>query len=137
MDLIPAAGRNRRIGKHMTAREKKDRAQARAELRAIGILPPRKKTLNRERFCGEAKTILREIDISDVATVLGILWALAEMLEHRDAQRKLSGNAVGAAKVVKLAKARKDFEEARREAGKPSTYTLGELYEAVKGVYEA
>lgn len=44
--------------KPMTEREKKLRAKARAELRADGILPPKKKPLNREAFCKEAEAFL-------------------------------------------------------------------------------
>ena len=64
-------------------------------------------------------------------------WALLEMLEKRDYSRPgaivYSQEAVGAAKVVLLAVRRMEFEE--EKAGQ--RFTNGELYEAIKDIYEA
>ena len=64
-------------------------------------------------------------------------WALLEMLEKQDYSRPgaivYSQEAVGAAKVVLLAVRRMEFEE--EKAGQ--SFTNGELYEAVKDIYEA
>lgn len=120
----------------MTAREKADRARIRKELREEGLLPPIKKPLNRKKFCEEAQEILRsgyELDFQ-----VYVFWAIAEMLGHTDkATATLSREAVGAAKILKLAKARMDFEAARRERGESGGYKIGELYEAVKDIYNA
>lgn len=122
--------------KPMTAREKRLRAEARAHLREEGLLPPRKKPLNRKRFCREAKALLEGTEsLYDLAPYL--YWALCEMLERKDwPEGTVSAEAVGAAKVIKLAAARRDFERAKREAGKTG-FTVGELLDAVKEVFEA
>lgn len=122
--------------KKMTAREKADRARIRKELREEGLLPPAKRPLNRKKFCEEA----REIFQSDygIDFPIYVYWAIAEMLEHTDKTTgTLSREAVGAAKVLKLAKARMDFEAARRERGEPSKHKRGELIEAVEDIYNA
>ena len=116
--------------KAMTVREKKMRAVARKELRAEGLLPAPKKPLNRKKFCAEADDILSaagfELD-------LYIRWALAEMINHKKyPELTLTQEAVGAAKVIKLAQARMEFE--RQKGG---SYKLGELYEAVKDIFNA
>lgn len=120
----------------MTAREKADRARIRKELREEGLLPPIKKPLNRKKFCEEAYEIFQSDYGIDFP--IYVYWALAEMLTRMDRTTgNLSLEAVGAAKVLKLAKARMDFEAARRERGESGGYKLGELYEAVKDIYNA
>lgn len=120
----------------MTAREKADRARIRKELREEGLLPPTKKPLNRKKFCEEAWEIFRSdygIDFTPY-----VYWAIAEMLGHMDKTTgSLSREAVGAAKVLKLAKARMDFEVARRERGESSKYKRGELIEVIEDIYNA
>ena len=120
--------------KPMSARERKERAAIRKELRAEGLLPPVKKPVNRKKFCEEAEAILRE---SDYGFTLLVLWALLEMLHHAEyPSGNRSRDAIGAAKAIKMAKARADFEERNRAAGRHE-YTAGELYDVVKDIYEA
>lgn len=114
----------------MTAKEKKGRAAIRKELRAEGILPPPKSPLNRKKFCTEAQDIL---DASGFDMDIYIRWALAEMLHHRKyPEQTLTQEAIGAAKVIKLAHARMEFEKQRG-----GSYKVGELYEAVKDIFKA
>lgn len=120
----------------MTAREKADRARIRKELREEGLLPPTKKPLNRKKFCEEAWEIFQSDYGIDFP--IYVYWAIAEMLVHTDKTTgTLSREAVGAAKVLKLAKARMDFEADRRERGESSEYKRGELIEVVKDIYNA
>lgn len=121
--------------KPMSAREKKERAETRAWLRDKGLLPPPKKPLNRKRFCEEAEAILDQID--SFGDVYYLLWALGEMLGHTGGTgRGRSLEAVGAAKVLKLARARKDLEASKKAAcGDKATYTLGELLAVTKDIY--
>lgn len=127
--------KKKRTAKPMTAREKKDRARFRKELRAEGILPPKKKPLNRKAFTRRAKEELEKRGAYDM--VLYLHWALREMLEKQDYSRPdaivYSPEAVGAAKVVLLAARRMEFE---KEKGGQS-FTADELYEAVKDIYNA
>ena len=111
--------------KPMTEREKKERAEIRKDLRERGILPPKKKPLNRKVFVERAKEAIKNQD--GYALNLYLHWALLEMLEKQDYSRPgaivYSQEAVGAAKV----------EE--EKAGQ--RFTNGELYEAIKDIYEA
>lgn len=117
----------------LTAREKAERARIRRELREEGLLPPKKKPLNRKKFCEEAEADLRTLDLMDVGIMHCLYWGLLEMIHHGGCDKE----AVGAAKAVKLAMRRYDFERARRAEGGPGKYTVGELYEAVKDIYDA
>ena len=121
--------------KPMTAREKKDRARIRKELREEGIMPPKKKPLNRKAFCNRARSELEKHDGYDF--ILYLYWALSEMLAKQDVSRPgavcYSLEAVGAAKVVLLAARRMEFE--KEKAGQP--FTTGELIEAVEEIYNA
>lgn len=125
----------KRKAKPMTAREKKDRARIRKELREEGIMPPKKKPLNRKAFCNRARSELEKHDGYDF--ILYLYWALSEMLEKQDVSRPgaicYSLEAVGAAKVVLLAAKRMEFEQ--EKAGQP--FTKGDLYEVVKDIYNA
>lgn len=121
--------------KPLTAREKKERARCLKELRAEGILPPKKKPLNRKAFCKRARSELERHDGYDF--ILYLYWALSEMLAKQDYSRPgtvvYSQEAVGAAKVVLLAARRMEFE--KEKAGQP--FTTGELIEAVEEIYNA
>lgn len=120
----------------LTARERDERARIRKELRTEGILPPKKKPLNRRMFCSEAREHLEEINgYNEIAY---IHWALLEMLNHKGGLKATPDlEAVGAAKVILLAKARKAFELEHKERTGSNTYKLGELFEAVKNIYNA
>ena len=115
--------------KPMTAREKKERTKIRKDLRERGILPPNK------AFAERAKEALKKQ--AGYTLNLYLHWALLEMLEKQDYSRPgaivYSQEAVGAAKVVLLAVRRMEFEE--EKAGQ--RFTNGELYEAIKDIYEA
>ena len=119
--------------KKLTEREKKERAKIRKQLRAEGVLPPVKKRLNHERFIEGAKALLKAEKLYDLFPY--ICWAMIEMMGHGCGSP--DKEAVGTAKVLLLAQRRKDFEAARKEQGLPSTSNVGELYEAVKDIYEA
>lgn len=125
----------KRKARPMTAREKKNRARIRKELREEGALPPKKKPLNRKAFCKRAREELEKHDGYEF--ILYLYWALIEMLEKQDFSRPgaicYSLEAVGAAKVVLLAARRMDFE--KEKDGQP--FTKGELYEVVKDIYNA
>lgn len=126
-------GRKKATARKMTAREKTERARIRQELRSEGLLPPKKKPLNHKKFCEEAEVELRTLSTTDFVMMHFLCWGLLEMLEHGGCDKE----AVGAAKVVKLAKRRYDFEKARIAEGSAGTYGVGELYEAVKDIYNA
>lgn len=115
----------------LTKREKKERAKIREQLRAEGLLPPVKKPLNHKKFIEAAEKLYKTEDLLDMVPY--IYWALAEMMNHGRGDKE----AIGAAKVLLLAKRRKEFEEERRAQGLTNTYKVGELYEAVEEIYNA
>ena len=71
--------------KPMTAREKKERTKIRKDLREQGILPPKKKPLNRKAFAERAKEALK--NQAGYTLNLYLHWALLEMLEKQDYSR--------------------------------------------------
>ena len=115
----------------MTEREKQFRKSARDELRKAGLLPPTKKPLNRKKFVEEAKSMLDQ----EIRPAY-LLWALTEMMNHGGANRQLDLEAVGAAKVIHLAKRRMDFEQEQQAKGR-TKWTIGELCDALMDVYKA
>ena len=125
----------KRKAKPMTVREKKERSRIRKELREEGIMPPKKKPLNRKAFCNRARSELEKHDGYDF--ILYLYWALSEMLEKQDVSRPgascYSLEAVGAAKGVLLAVRRMEFET--ETAGQK--FTIGELIEVVEDIYNA
>lgn len=121
--------------KKMTEREKKERAKIRRELQEKGVLSAPKKPLNRKKFIEEAKALLHaENNGRDFDRYL--IWALVEMLGHRDRDFHPDGEAVGAAKIVHLAKARQRFEQEQQAQGR-TEWTVGEMLDAVIDIYEA
>lgn len=115
--------------KRMTQREKDQRAEAREDLRALGLIPPRKKPLNRKKFVTEA------LDEYQAAG-----WKVRERLPVAMAwvlNRVSPGpEDVGAAKVLKVAAAIVAFEEKLKE-DKRDSYPLEELHEYLKPILEA
>ena len=122
--------------KKMTVLEKQLPAEVRAELRQKGILPAKKKPLNRKRFIAEARDILK-MDTNGYGFELYLHWALCEMMSHTGYNSFAPDlEAVGAAKVIHLAKRRMDFETSRMAKSK-ETWTVGEMCEAVMDIYKA
>lgn len=114
----------------MTTREKQVKKAARDELRKAGLLPPTKKPLNRKKFVEEARNML------DQTRNGYLLWALEEMTNHCGANYQFDLEAVGAAKVIHLAKRRMDFEQEQKAKGR-TEWTIGELCDALMDVYKA
>lgn len=120
-----------------TAREKKIRAQTKRRLQEEGILPPDKPRLNRKRYIEEART---EWDGRDRDCYLWdryIMEALAVMMAHREhASGRRSLEAVGAAKVLKIAVRFQKFSEKLKKEGRRE-YEVGEKFDYIKDVLEA
>lgn len=121
----------------MTAKEKKERAEARAWLRKEGLLRPPKKPINKKKLIEDAEAAyLRMSTVGDVAY---FNWALCEMLGHHDYSGDrivISDQAVGVAKMILLAERRKELIQRRRAEGTENSITVGDVYEAVKDIYE-
>ena len=124
--------------KRMTNREKQERAAMKKRLQAEGLIPHDKPRLNRKRFIEEAR---KEWDSRDIKNYL--LWnaylmeAISYMLLHTEGMsRRASLEAVGAAKVLKLAVRLQKFTEMVRERGE-SEYKIIEQYEYIKDILDA
>lgn len=115
----------------MTVREKAERAEIRASLRAKGILPPKKKPLNRKKFIQEARDAFNGADMG-FGREMYLLEAISCMLtEYQPTQEN-----VGVAKAVKIACELHRFETELKEQGR-TEYTLGEKYERIKAILDA
>ena len=121
----------------MTTKEKKERAAARAWARENGLLPPKKKPINKKKVIADAKEAYGRFN--SVIDWRYIEWGLGEMLGHHDysgGKSVVSDQAVGVAKAILLAARRKELDAKRRESGETKPLTIGEVYEAVKDIYE-
>lgn len=121
------------MAKRMTQKEIRQRAAVKKQLQQEGILPPDKPRLNRKRFIED--TMNQFLDWECPAPLPYLGWALREMMNHRDSSGRYSEEAVGAAKVVRLAMERARFEQEKREAGE-QTFKVGELMDRVVDIYK-
>lgn len=123
--------------KRLTNREKRENAQIKKELQEKGIIPPDKKPLNRKGFIEEAK---REWDsrgpgcyIWEAYLCEAATWVMTGT-EGRTMRSSLE--AVGAAKVIKIALRLREFSK-KLEAEGRDTYKIVEKYEYIKDILEA
>lgn len=119
----------------MTAAQKKLRAQMKKELQAEGKLPLDKPRLNRKKFVEEAR---REWNFREDCLIwdLYIMEAISMMLGKTEKSMRTSPEAVGVAKVLKLALRLKEFSDMLKREGR-TKYTVGEQYEFVKDILDA
>lgn len=121
------------MAKRLTQKEIRARAAVKKQLQQEGIIPPDKPRLNRKKFIED--TMNQFLDWECPAPLPYLGWALREMMYHRDRSGGCSKEAVGAAKVVRLAMERARFEQEKREAGE-RTFTVGELMDHVVDIYK-
>lgn len=122
--------------KRMTQKEKKVRASIRKELQEKGVLPPDKKPLNRKRFVEEARQEWNARDGSCLVWDVYIMSAISLVLGARDRNFRVSPEAVGAAKVLKLALRMKEFQDRLKAEGR-TTYKIDEEFEFIRDILEA
>ena len=120
----------------MTKKKIMARAKIKKELQSKGVLPPDKKRLNRRKFIDEAKKEWSERDKNCYVWHAHIMMALSWMISYTDNNLRPSQQAVGAAKVLKIALKIKEFEENVKNSGS-TTYRLNDLHEAIKDIMEA
>jgi len=122
--------------KKLTNKEKKYNAQLKKQMQEKGILPPDKPRLNRKKFIEEAKAEWQSRDMKclwDVYLVEAISYML---IDKEGISRRASLEAVGAAKILKLAVRLRKFTEMVRERG-DSEYKVIEQYEYIKDILYA
>ena len=122
------------MAKRMTIKEKKLKAETKKLLQAEGILPADKPRLNRKKFIDEALKEWddREYDIYEPYLVRAIL----RMTTKKTPDLRIHAEAVGAAKVLKLAVRIREFNSAIKADGK-TEYKLDDQYKYIKDILEA
>lgn len=122
--------------RRMTQKEKQERAQTKKRLQEKGIIPPDKPKLNRKKFIEEAK---KEWDNKPESCIwdLFLIYAITYVLVHTEGIKStISKEAVGAAKILKIALRLQEFHEKLKEEGK-TEYKLLEEYEYIKDILDA
>lgn len=124
--------------KRMTNREKKERAELKKRMQEKGILPPDKPKLNRKKFIEEAKEEWnsREAGCGCLVWDIYLMEAVSYMLGHMEKGMRLSREAVGAAKILKLAIRLRQFSEKLAGEGR-AKYSITEQYEYIKDILDA
>lgn len=123
--------------KRLTSREKRSNARIKKELQAEGVLLPDKPKLNRKKFIEEAMNEWNSRDKDVFVWELYLAEAFSLMLGHVEKRSlRTSLEAVGAAKVLKLALRLREFSKKLQGEGRDK-YTAGEKYEFVKDIIDA
>lgn len=122
--------------KKMTSREKDLKARMKKEMQEKGIIPPDKPKLNREKFVKEA---LEEWNCSEedyFVLDMCLHEAIGFMTGKRDRNLRVSQEAVGVAKCLKLALRLLEFKNKLRAEGRKE-YTLKEKFDFIEDILNA
>lgn len=123
--------------KCLTNREKRENAQIKKKLQEEGVLPPDKKPLNRKKFIEEARQEWNSRDLECHIWLAYICEAASVVMAATEkGSMRASLEAVGAAKVIKVALRLREFSK-KLEAEGRDTYKIGEKYEYIKDILEA
>ena len=122
--------------KRLTQRERNQNARIKKELQEKGMIPPDKPRLNRKKFVDEAMEEWNSrpqcyIWEFYLINAFGFIMAKKEGRSFR-----VSQEAVGAAKVLKLAVRLYQFNMKLKEEGREE-YTLGEQLEYIRDILDA
>lgn len=123
--------------KRLTNREKKDRAEFKKQMQEKGILPLDKPKLNRKKFIEEAREEWNGRDSECYIWEHYLMEAMSYMLTQREGMSsRASLEAVGAAKVLKVAIRLREFSEMVRAKGE-NEYKLTDQYNYIKDILDA
>ena len=122
--------------KKLTDREKKIRAQTKKELQEKGIIPPDKPKLNRKKYIEEAIQEYNDAKGSFYEIELYLHRAIGIMIGKTDRRLRVSQEAVGVAKCLKLANRLKEFHD-KLEAEGRGEYTVKEQFEYIRDILDA
>ena len=120
----------------MTNREKAQNAKIKKELQEKGIIPPDKPKLNRKKFVEEAIEEWNGKDKEYCGWGFSMCEAIGIMTGKTDKNLRVSQEAVGVAKCLKLALRLKEFSDMLKKQGRKE-YTLKEKFEFIKDILEA
>ena len=121
--------------KKLTNKEKAFKASIKKEMQKEGLLPPDKPKLNGKKYVEEA---IEEWNRKEkkVFWMYYLYKAINIMLGKVDKKGRVSKEAVGAAKVLKLALRLKEFSDRLKEEGR-SEYTIKEEIEFIQDILDA
>lgn len=123
--------------KRLTNKEKKFNAEAKKRLQEQGILPPDKPKLNRKKFIEEARTEWNGRSNDCYIWEYYLMEAISYILCQREGvSSRASLEAVGAAKVLKLAMRLREFSEELKAKGEHE-YKLADQYNYIKDILDA
>lgn len=123
--------------KKLTQREKKYRAELKKRWQEEGIIPPNKPRLNRKKFIEETRAEWNARDIGAYSEGIFLMEAFSIMLGHTErGKRSPSPEAVGAAKVLRLAVRLHQFSKMVEERG-DTGYKISEQFDYIRDILEA
>lgn len=122
--------------KRMTKKEKEYNAKFKKEMQKKGIIPPDKKKLNRKKYVQEALDEWNSKDKEFYAWDVYLLKAISIMLGKVDRNLRVTQEAVGVAKCLKLAIRLKEFSDKIKSDGR-ETYTLEEQINYINDILDA
>lgn len=123
--------------KKLTNREKKINAEVKRELQEKGLLPPDKPKLNRKKFIEEAEAEWNRRDMKCYLWDCYVMEALSYVMAQTEGRScRASLEAVGAAKVLRLAIRLREFYEMVREKGEQE-YKLIDQYNYIRDILNA
>lgn len=113
------------MGKKMTVKEKKLRAQARERLRKDGFLPPKKAPLNRKKFAAEVMAEWEAEENKMRFYNIMVPYALGAMLAGT--KFEVTPEQVGVLKMLKIAIEIRKLADRAEEDGE--TLTIGRMHD--------
>lgn len=122
--------------KRLTNKEKQTRAEVKKRLQEQGVLPPDKPKLNRKKFVEEAQAEWNNRDKECFMWEMYLMQAMSYMLGHVEKGGRVSPEAVGAAKVLKVAMKLREFSEELKAKGEHE-YKVIDQYNYIKDILDA
>lgn len=122
--------------KRLTNKEKQARADFKKRMQEQGVLPPDKPKLNRKKFIEDAQCEWNNRDKECFVWDVYLMQAMSYMLGHVEKDGRVSPEAVGAAKVLKLAMRLREFSEELKAKGEHE-YKLTDQYNYIKDILDA
>lgn len=122
--------------KRLTNKEKQARADFKKRMQEQGILPPDKPKLNRKKFVEEAQAEWNNRDKECFMWEMYLMQAMSYMLGHVEKGGRVSPEAVGAAKVLKVAMKLREFSEELKAKGEHE-YKVVDQYNYIKDILDA
>lgn len=122
--------------KRLTNKEKQARADFKKRMQEKGVLPPDKPKLNRKKFIEDAQCEWNNRDKECFVWDVYLMQAMSYMLGHVEKGGRVSPEAVGAAKVLKLAMRLREFSEELKAKGEHE-YKLTDQYNYIKDILDA